>query len=162
MSSRSLLAALIVSTLLAACAPWTPRPTGPDPFARLRGHEVYGLVVALAPSDVVPNLRDVEGCANRDEVCELLLSEGGRYQYANVKLSGTLGIDKMVVLKGQAMVGDIVRFTMPIDRTVVPMSVEIGARAAKRKGSNCDWVDGTPEAKTGGIVCKGWSYKNAG
>lgn len=161
MSIRLPALALTAAVLLSACAPWQQRPTGPDPLARLRGHDAYGLVVAVASADITPDMRETERCVGRDEVCELLLSEGGRYQYASVKLGGTLAIDKIIVVKNGAQVGDIVRFTMPRDRTVVPLALERGARAARRKGSGCDWVDGTPETKTGGVVCNGWSYRDA-
>lgn len=161
MPFRPFLLALTAAALLAACAPWTPPPAGRDPFARLRGHDAYGLVTSLGSPDVVPDLRATERCAARDENCEVLLSEGGRYQYASVQLSGALKIDRIIVLKGQPQVGDIVRFTLARDRNVVPLALEVGARAARRKGSNCDWVDGSPEAKTGGVVCKGWSYRDA-
>jgi hypothetical protein len=147
---------IVATALVAGCTRTITQP--PLERTLIVGREVYGLVVGVASGvDTDPNV--TENCVKPDALCTASLSDARKQEFATVHLHSALFVSKVVVPRGRVAAGDIIRLKMPPRDDLRPAFVDIGARAADRNPSTCDWVDGDPASRKGGVACRGWSYK---
>lgn len=148
---------IFAAALVAGCTRTITQP--PPERTLIVGREVYGLVVQVASGvDTEPGMTD--SCLKPDAQCAATLTEARYQQYATAHLHGALFVTQVLVPRGRVAAGDIIRLKMPPHDGLRPSFVDIGAKADARHPSSCDWIDGDPAARTGGIACRGWSYKS--
>lgn len=145
-----------MALLLSACATSTPLTEGQ--FARIRGKNVYGVVLRLSEG-VEEDVARSPICVRQDMLCSLMRVESRKLQYATVHLYGSVVFLKVFVPRGATQMRDIIKIRVPQAPEQAPSFVEVGAKSNQRNPNSCDWVDGSMLSLRGGVVCNGWSYR---
>lgn len=158
-ASLAFAAWFLTTWFLGACAPVQTVPA-PPAAALPRNQEMFGLVQALESN--AGNVRS-DACGANDHACVLSVLAQQKMEVATVAVMGLRTANltaKVLAEKSRVSAGDIIRFrTPPAGQDRIPEILDIGVRGADRKPGHCDWEGGSPASYSGGVVCKGWSYK---
>lgn len=150
---------IIAASILHGCVTTTTAPRAQ--YEQFLGKDIYVLVLQKFDVPDEDILRS-DACVKRDALCLTMLNAARNMEYATVAVHTTIAIQKVFVPRSEYLFpGDIIKIRVAEDIRKVPMFVSLEARARERLSKQCDWVNGNPIYGTGGVSCKGWSYKNA-